>query len=171
MDDKIHEAFFLQEFAALKAVGQFDFDRVPDGSRAGKADEGFGFGEDEIAQHGEACRDATGGGIGEQADEKSTDVVEAGEGALVLAICISDSVDSCMRAPPEQETMIRGNFSSAAASMVRVIFSPTTLPMEPIMNVGSMAASMMGRPLMKALPQTTASFSPDSACTALRRSL
>jgi hypothetical protein len=78
--------------------------------------------------------------------------------ALVLAICISDSADSCMRAPPEQLTISSGSFSSAAASIVSVIFSPTTLPIEPIMNVGSITAIMIGRPLMNPLPQTTASF-------------
>ena len=70
--------------------------------------------------------------------------------ALVLAICMSDSVDSCMRAPPEQLTISSGNFSSAAASMVRVIFSPTTLPIDPIMNVGSMTAIMIGPALDEA---------------------
>jgi len=61
--------------------------------------------------------------------------------------------------------------ASAAASMVRVIFSPTTLPIDPIKNVGSITASMMGRPLMNPLPQTTASLLPVFFCSASRRSL
>jgi hypothetical protein len=76
-----------------------------------------------------------------------------------------------MRAPPEQETISSGSFSSAASSIVRVIFSPTTLPIEPIMNVGSMTASAIGRPLMNPRPQTQASFSRLLFCSALRRSL
>jgi hypothetical protein len=88
-----------------------------------------------------------------------------------LAICISESVLSCMRAPPEQLTMISGSFSSAAVSIVRVIFSPTTLPIEPIMNSGSMTAIMIGRPLMNPLPESTASALPVLVCSATRRSL
>ena len=80
--------------------------------------------------------------------------------ALVLAICISDSVDSCMRAPPELLTISTGSFSSAPASIVRVIFSPTTLPIDPPMNLGSITAIMIGRPLMNPLPQITASRLP-----------
>ena len=90
--------------------------------------------------------------------------------AEVLAICISESVDSCMRAPPEEETISSGSFSSTAASMVRVIFSPTTEPIEPPMNSGSMTASMIGRPLMKPLPQTTASRLPVLSWYSARRS-
>ena len=37
--------------------------------------------------------------------------------AEILAICISESVPSIMRAPPEQDTTTRGSFSSSARSI------------------------------------------------------
>ena len=89
--------------------------------------------------------------------------------ALVLAICIRLSVLSCMRAPPEQLTISSGSFFSAAISMVRVMRSPTTLPIEPIMNVGSMTAIIIGRPLINPLPQTTASGLPLFSCSSFSR--
>ena len=58
--------------------------------------------------------------------------------ATVLASCISDSVPSCMRAPPDAETTISGSRSSSACSAARVTFSPTTVPIEPPMNAKSM---------------------------------
>src|SRR5262249_59065036 len=36
--------------------------------------------------------------------------------ALVFAICISESAPSCMRAPPEEETVRSGHRSASAAS-------------------------------------------------------
>ncbi len=90
--------------------------------------------------------------------------------ALVFAICMSDSVDSCMRAPPLQLTMSSGCRSRVACSMVRVSFSPTTLPMLPIMKVGSIAAIISGRPLMNARPDTSASGLPLFIRSAVNRS-
>ena len=81
MDDEVEEAVVFEKFAALEAVGELDFDRVPDGARAGKANEGFWLGDNEIAQHGKAGGDAARGGIRQQADEKLFGVVEAGEGS------------------------------------------------------------------------------------------
>ncbi len=54
--------------------------------------------------------------------------------AEVLAICISESTPSCMRAPPEAQNTIAGRRRSSARSNWRVIFSPTTEPMEPPMK-------------------------------------
>ena len=48
-------------------------------SRAGKADQGFRFGEDQIAQRGEAGGDAAHRGIGEDGDEQAADLVIAGQ--------------------------------------------------------------------------------------------
>ena len=44
----------------------------------------LGSANDEVAEHGEAGGDAAGGGVGQQADEKSAGVVEAGEGGAGL---------------------------------------------------------------------------------------
>ena len=68
----------------------------------------------------------------------------------ILAICISDSAPSIIRAPPEQQTMIIGLRRSIARSMARVIFSPTTTPMLPPMNAYSCAATIVSMPSMRA---------------------
>ena len=65
-----------------------------------------------------------------------------------------------MRAPPEAVKMTAGRRSSVARSTVHVIFSPTTEPIDPIMNDGSMTASATGMPASSALPQRTASDLP-----------
>ena len=55
-------------------------------------------------------------------------------GAVVLASWRSDSVPSCIRAPPEALTTMAGIRSASAASKQRASFSPTTLPMLPPMK-------------------------------------
>ena len=67
---------------------------------------------------------------------------------------------SCMRAPPETVTPSTGSPCSAAISNVRVIFSPTTVPMEPIMNCASMTNRAAACPPMRPVPQTTPSGRP-----------
>ena len=54
--------------------------------------------------------------------------------AEVFAICMSERMPSCMRAPPEAEITIAGTLRSAARSNWRVTSSPTTEPIEPPMN-------------------------------------
>ncbi len=68
-----------------------------------------------------------------------------------------------MRAPPEAETTISGTLRSQARSAARVIFSPTTEPMEPPMKRYSMAASTTGIPSTVPCTTITASRSP-TAC-------
>ena len=64
--------------------------------------------------------------------------------AEVLAICISERMPSCMRAPPEADTMMTGTCLSIASSMARVSFSPTTEPMLPPMKPNSKTQSTTG---------------------------
>ena len=59
--------------------------------------------------------------------------------AEIFAICISERIPSCMRAPPEHDTMITGSFLSVARSIACVIFSPTTEPIDPPMKLYSIA--------------------------------
>ena len=66
--------------------------------------------------------------------------------AIVLASCISAIVPSCIRAPPEADTMTRGTRSARAPSAARATFSPTTAPMEPPMNPKSMTRIAMRWP-------------------------
>src|ERR1019366_6203459 len=69
-----------QEFGALKTFGQLLANGLLDDARAGKADEGAGFGDVQIAQHGETGGDAAGGGVGEHAHKGQAGLVEAHEG-------------------------------------------------------------------------------------------
>ena len=57
--------------------------------------------------------------------------------AAVFAICIRDTIPSCILAPPEQQKRITGSFSSVARSTAPAIFSPTAWPMLPIINLAS----------------------------------
>ena len=61
--------------------------------------------------------------------------------AEVLAICMSDRMPSCMRAPPEADTISSGTRLAIASSIARVSFSPTTEPMLPPMNANSNTAT------------------------------
>ena len=58
MNNAIDEAVFEQELARLEARGEFDFDRLFDDTRTRKADEGFWFGEDDVAEGCEASGDS-----------------------------------------------------------------------------------------------------------------
>ena len=68
----------------------------------------------------------------------------------VLAICMSESTPSCMRAPPDAETRISGDFLSIACRVSRAIFSPTTDPIDPPMKLKSMTPRLMGVPWSRA---------------------
>ena len=88
----------------------------------------------------------------------------------VLASCISASVPSCIRAPPEALTMSNGTRASRACSAARVTFSPTTAPIEPPMNPKSMTQAAICVPPMAPVPQTAASRMPVATWAALSRS-
>ena len=81
-------------------------------------------------------------------------------GAVVLASCRSDSVPSCIRAPPEALTTMAGIRSASAASKQRASFSPTTLPMLPPMNRKSKRPIATRCPSIVPIPHTAASRSP-----------
>src|SRR5713226_8639477 len=68
VDDGVEETVFEEEFGALKSFGEFLADGLLDDARAGKTDERARFADVEVAKHGEAGGDATGGGIGEHGD-------------------------------------------------------------------------------------------------------
>ena len=90
--------------------------------------------------------------------------------AETLAICISDSAPSIMRAPPEHETTMTGVCDASPRSIARVIFSPTTTPMLPPMKPYSIAATVTGMPSSVPLPTMIASRMPVDAWLARSRS-
>ena len=71
----------LEVFGRLEAVGQFFAQGLLDHPTAGKADQGLGLGQDQVAEHGEAGRDAARGGVGEQGDVKQFGLAVALQGA------------------------------------------------------------------------------------------
>lgn len=78
-DDGVQEAVFEEELGALEAFGELLADGLLDDAGAGEADEGAGFGDVEVAEHGEAGGDASGGGVGHDGDVGDFGVVEACE--------------------------------------------------------------------------------------------
>ena len=87
--------------------------------------------------------------------------------ADVFAICIRETIPSCIRAPPEHANKITGSESFVALSTARVIFSPTASPILAIINLPSQTPITVSIPLIRPLPVTTASVSPVLSCRAL----
>ncbi|MPN29973.1 hypothetical protein SDC9_177430 [bioreactor metagenome] len=81
---------------------------------------------------------------------------------LTFAICIKDNMPSCIRAPPDAQKPTTGSDFSVAYSNRRVSFSPTALPILPIINFASIMKTAAERPVIDALPHITASVSPES---------
>ena len=77
---------------------------------------------------------------------------------LRCLLCIKDNMPSCMRAPPEAEKMMSGSLFSIEYSIKRVTFSPTALPIDPIMKVLSKTPIAHDMDSIKALPHMKASF-------------
>ena len=78
-DDGIEEAVFEEELGALEALGELLADGLLDDAGACEADEGSGFCDVEVSEHGEAGGDASGSGVGHDGDVGDFGVVEAGE--------------------------------------------------------------------------------------------
>jgi len=79
-DDLVDEAVLEEEFGGLEAFGQFFLRGFLDDAGAGEADTGAGFGEDDIAEGGEAGHDASHGGVGEDGEVGEVGLGVAGEG-------------------------------------------------------------------------------------------
>src|SRR5450755_908510 len=76
-NDRVEESVLQQEFGALKSIGQRLADGLLDHARAGETDQRAGFADIQIAEHGEAGGDATGGGIGQHRDVRDFGVVQS----------------------------------------------------------------------------------------------
>ena len=68
LDDGVDQAMLKRELGGLEPFGQLLADGIADNALPGEADERFGFGQDDIAVHGERRGDAAGGGIGDDRD-------------------------------------------------------------------------------------------------------
>ena len=67
-NDGVNKPVVLEVFRGLEVVGQFFAQGLLNHAAAGEANQGFGLGQDQIAEHREAGGHATGGGVGEQGD-------------------------------------------------------------------------------------------------------
>ena len=85
----------------------------------------------DVADEGEARRDAAHGRIGEDRDERLPRRRSWCSAAVVFAICMSERRPSCMRAPPVAVKQMKGKPSSQQACTARTKRSPTTEPIEP----------------------------------------
>jgi hypothetical protein len=90
--------------------------------------------------------------------------------ADVLAICMSDSTPSCMRAPPEAENTMAAVRRSRARSNTRVTFSPATEPIDPPMNSNTKMPTWTGWPSIAPDPDLTESLGPAERLALRRRS-
>ena len=81
VDDFIDEAVVFEELGGLEIGGEILVGGFFDDARASEADHGAGFGEDEIADGGEAGADATGGGVSEDGDVGEAGLGVEGEGS------------------------------------------------------------------------------------------
>ncbi len=79
-DDLIDEAFFAEELSRLETFGEFGANGAGNDAWAGEADHGFGFGKDDIAEHGEAGGGAAVSGVGEDGEEEAAFGIIACEG-------------------------------------------------------------------------------------------
>jgi hypothetical protein len=87
-----------------------------------------------------------------------------------LAICISDSRPSCIRAPPDAENDRNGARWSIAACTPRAKRSPTTEPIDPPMNSNSKQATTTAMVRIDPVITTSASVSDDSVAASASRS-
>ena len=142
--DQIDLPLFEQEFRRLKALRQFLANNLLDYLRSSKTDMCFRFSHDHIAEGCEGGAYAAEGGIGEQEKNGTPTSASFASAAAVFAICIRETIPSCIRAPPEAQQTRTGVRISTPNSTDRVTFSPTTEPMLPPMNVKSSAHMTIG---------------------------
>ena len=78
-DDQVDGTVVKQELTALKTFRQFFTHRLLDHARPGKADQGLGLGDDDIAQHGQTCRYAAVNRVGKYGNERQSFFAHAGQ--------------------------------------------------------------------------------------------
>ena len=142
IDDDVEHAVLEQELAALEALGQLLPDRLLDDARAGEADERLRLGDVEVAQHREARGHAAGRRIGQDRDVGQPRAIEARErGADLRHLHQRQRAFHHPRAARAGHDDDRQRAARWRARSPRVIFSPTTTPMLPPMNLYSIAAT------------------------------
>jgi hypothetical protein len=91
-----------QELGGLEALGQVLPERLLDHARPGEADHRAGLREDQVAEHRVAALTPPVVGFVSSETYGMPRSASCDSTADALAICMSDSTPSCMRAPPER---------------------------------------------------------------------
>ena len=138
--DVVNKALFQQKFGALEVFRQLLVDGLLDHALTGEADErASGSATNDVGRGTRTTRvTPPSSRVGEDASNTDSPRRQCRlhRAAEALAICISERMPSCIRAPPEtvyaddRQALFGGQFEE-----VRVSFSPMTLPIEPIMKL------------------------------------
>ena len=128
-----------QEFAPLESFGQLLADGLFDHPRTRKSNKRAGFRDIQIAQHGKARGDTTCRRVCKDADVWYPCLVKAHQSRADLRQLHQTDGAFLHPGAAEAEMMIKGALSAIARSIARVIFSPTTDPILPPMNLNSSA--------------------------------
>ena len=99
--DPVDEPVVEQELGALEAGRQLLGDRPGRDARAGEPDERIRLGDVDVTDRRERGEDAAGRRVGQDAENGTPAARRRSSAASVLASCISASVPSCIRAPPD----------------------------------------------------------------------
>ncbi len=114
VDHHVDRAFLQQELGRLKLIGKLLPDRLLDHAPSGKADHRLRFGDDHVGLKRERRRDAAGRRIGQHGDRTRCRLrMNCATAAVVFAICISASMPSSMRAPPDAVNRMHGSAAFA----------------------------------------------------------
>src|SRR5258705_5051412 len=79
MDNRVEETVLQKKFSPLKTFGKLLPHGLFDNARPGKSNQRAWLGNIEVAQHGIACSDATGGGIREDGNKRQAVLIEPRE--------------------------------------------------------------------------------------------
>ena len=105
-----------QELGALESLGELLADRLLDHARTGEADQRPRLGDVEVARAWRTRRSRRPSSDRSAPRCKGSRASRSrASAAEIFAICISERIPSCMRAPPEAETTISGSSCSSGA--------------------------------------------------------
>ena len=159
--DHVDHAVLEQELRALEARRQLLADRLLDHARPGEADQRIGLGDDDVAEHRDRGRDAAGRRMQQHRDVRHARLAQLASAPPRSSPSASATArpPACARRPT-RENMIAGRLCATARSNWRVIFSPTTEPIEPPMNSNTKKPTSTGMPPTAAVPARYASPGP-----------
>ena len=118
MDDPVDEAVLKGEFGGLHPIGHSDIGNLGEDPWTDEANLGSGFGENNVAEKGKAS-DPPNRRVRQNTEVKPVRRIVPRMAAAIFAICTSDKIPSCTRAPLELVTITRGSPWTVASSTAR----------------------------------------------------